>query len=115
MAFLDRICPEKQPDIAINIARETGIPLAIAAKIDRADQEYFDHVMRPMLSRSRRNRRRRTSFHDFTRRRSGPFRGQIHRPTDGRGLSGGVPQTGGASQHRCCAWWAQGVWGGIKA
>jgi glycosyltransferase involved in cell wall biosynthesis len=49
LAFLGRICPEKRPDIAINIARKTGIPLKIAAKIDRVDQEYFDQVIRPML------------------------------------------------------------------
>jgi glycosyltransferase involved in cell wall biosynthesis len=49
LAFLGRICPEKRPDLAIRIARRTGIPLRIAAKVDRADQEYFDEVIRPML------------------------------------------------------------------
>ena len=42
LAFLGRICPEKCPDRAIRIARRAGIPLKIAAKVDRADQEYFD-------------------------------------------------------------------------
>lgn len=50
LAFLGRICPEKCPDRAIRIARRTGIPLKIAAKVDRADQEYFDEVIRPMLN-----------------------------------------------------------------
>ncbi len=49
LAFLGRICPEKGCDKAIRIARAAGIPLRIAAKIDRADQEYFERVIRPML------------------------------------------------------------------
>jgi glycosyltransferase involved in cell wall biosynthesis len=49
LAFLGRICPEKCPDRAIRIARRCGIPLKIAAKVDRVDQEYFEHVIRPLL------------------------------------------------------------------
>jgi glycosyltransferase involved in cell wall biosynthesis len=49
LAFLGRICPEKCPDRAIEIARRAGIPLKIAAKVDRVDQEYFDAVVRPLL------------------------------------------------------------------
>ncbi len=49
LAFLGRICPEKRPDRAIHIARELGMELKIAAKIDRVDQEYFDEVIRPLL------------------------------------------------------------------
>ncbi len=49
LAFLGRICPEKRPDLAINIARRCGVPLKIAAKVDRADLEYFDNVIRPLL------------------------------------------------------------------
>jgi glycosyltransferase involved in cell wall biosynthesis len=49
LAFMGRICPEKRPDLAIKIARAAGIPLKMAAKVDRADQEYFDTVIRPML------------------------------------------------------------------
>ena len=49
LAFLGRIAPEKGPDRAIRIARASGIPLKIAAKVDRADQAYFDTVIRPML------------------------------------------------------------------
>ncbi len=50
LAFLGRIAPEKRPDRAIRIARAAGIPLKIAAKVDRADQEYFDDIIKPMLS-----------------------------------------------------------------
>lgn len=42
LAFLGRISPEKRPDRAIEIARRAGKKLKIAAKIDKADQEYFD-------------------------------------------------------------------------
>ena len=50
LAFLGRIAPEKGPDRAIRIARACGIPLKIAAKVDKTDQVYFDSVIRPMLS-----------------------------------------------------------------
>ncbi len=50
LAFLGRIAPEKGPDRAIRIARACGIPLKMAAKVDRADQVYFDSVIRPMLA-----------------------------------------------------------------
>ena len=50
LAFLGRICPEKRPDLAIAIARACGMKLKIAAKVDRADQEYFEAVIRPLLA-----------------------------------------------------------------
>ncbi|MGC2641265.1 MAG: glycosyltransferase, partial [Pseudolabrys sp.] len=40
---------EKRPDRAIGIAKRAGIPLKIAAKVDPADQEYFAHVIEPLL------------------------------------------------------------------
>jgi glycosyltransferase involved in cell wall biosynthesis len=49
LAFLGRISPEKRVDRAIDIARRCGIPLKIAAKVDRADQDYFDEAIRPLL------------------------------------------------------------------
>jgi glycosyltransferase involved in cell wall biosynthesis len=49
LAFLGRIAPEKRPDRAIEIAKKAGLPLKIAAKVDPADQEYFEHVIRPQL------------------------------------------------------------------
>jgi glycosyltransferase involved in cell wall biosynthesis len=49
LAFLGRISPEKGVDRAIEIASRAGIPLKIAAKVDRADQEYFDSIIRPLL------------------------------------------------------------------
>jgi glycosyltransferase involved in cell wall biosynthesis len=49
LAFLGRISPEKRPDRAIEIAIDAGVPLKIAAKVDKADQDYFEDVIRPML------------------------------------------------------------------
>jgi len=49
LAFLGRISPEKRPDLAIEVARRTGFPLKIAAKVDDADREYFEAVIRPLL------------------------------------------------------------------
>lgn len=44
-AFVGRISPEKRVDRAIEIAIHCGVPLKIAAKIDRADQPYFkEHI-----------------------------------------------------------------------
>ena len=41
LAFLGRISPEKRVDRAIEIARRVGLPLKIAAKIDKVDEDYF--------------------------------------------------------------------------
>src|SRR5215472_18600297 len=49
LAFLGRIAPEKRPDRAIEIAGRTGMPLKIAAKVDRVDQAYWDKKIRPMV------------------------------------------------------------------
>ena len=49
LAFLGRISPEKRADRAIEIARRAGLPLRIAAKVDPADQEYFEREIEPLL------------------------------------------------------------------
>jgi glycosyltransferase involved in cell wall biosynthesis len=49
LAFLGRISPEKGPDRAIGIARRVGRPLKMAAKVDAADQGYFEERVRPLL------------------------------------------------------------------
>jgi glycosyltransferase involved in cell wall biosynthesis len=49
LAFLGRISPEKGLERAIEIARQVGLPLRIAAKVDRADQEYYEQSIRPLL------------------------------------------------------------------
>jgi glycosyltransferase involved in cell wall biosynthesis len=52
-AFLGRISPEKRPDRAIRIARAAGIPLKIAAKVDKVDEEYFRREILPLIDGSR--------------------------------------------------------------
>jgi glycosyltransferase involved in cell wall biosynthesis len=49
LAFLGRICPDKGPTTAIEIARQVGLKLKIAAKVDRVDEEYFRKVVQPLL------------------------------------------------------------------
>jgi glycosyltransferase involved in cell wall biosynthesis len=49
LAVLGRIAPEKGVDRAIKIAARCGIPLKIAAKVDRADQDYYDELIRPLI------------------------------------------------------------------
>jgi glycosyltransferase involved in cell wall biosynthesis len=49
VAFLGRISPEKRPDRAIQIARTLGIPLKIAAKVDKVDEAYFREQIVPLL------------------------------------------------------------------
>jgi glycosyltransferase involved in cell wall biosynthesis len=48
-AFLGRICPEKRVDRAIRIACRAGMKLKIAAKVDNADKEYYDTLIRPLI------------------------------------------------------------------
>lgn len=52
VAFLGRMAPEKRPDRAILIARALGVPLKIAAKIDRVDEAYFRETIEPLLNGS---------------------------------------------------------------
>jgi glycosyltransferase involved in cell wall biosynthesis len=48
LAFLGRIDPSKGPDRAVEIAQRSGIPLKIAAKIEKGlSQEYFDYAIKP--------------------------------------------------------------------
>jgi glycosyltransferase involved in cell wall biosynthesis len=49
LAVLGRIAPEKGVDRAIKIAIRCGIPLKIAAKVDRADRDYYDGIIRPLM------------------------------------------------------------------
>ncbi len=50
LAFLGRISPEKRVDRAIEIARRAGMPLKIAAKIDRVDRDYYESTIKPLMS-----------------------------------------------------------------
>jgi len=52
LAFLGRASPEKGIDEAINIARQTGRKLKIAAKVDLVDKHYFAKTIQPLLKQS---------------------------------------------------------------
>ena len=49
LAFLGRISPEKRPDRAIEIAERCGLPLKMAAKIDKVDRPYWEEVIEPLV------------------------------------------------------------------
>ena len=49
-AFLGRIAPEKGIDRAIRIAQHCGVPLKVAAKVDKVDQDYFDEQIKPLMT-----------------------------------------------------------------
>jgi glycosyltransferase involved in cell wall biosynthesis len=52
LAFLGRICADKGVLPAIEIARQAGLMLHVAAKVDPTDQDYFDERVRPVLQAS---------------------------------------------------------------
>jgi glycosyltransferase involved in cell wall biosynthesis len=49
LAFIGRISPEKGPESAIEIARRAGLPLVIAAKVDKVDRDYYKARVEPLL------------------------------------------------------------------
>jgi glycosyltransferase involved in cell wall biosynthesis len=49
LLFLGRISAEKAPDAAIRVAIRAGVPIKIAAKIDRSDRKFFEDAVRPLL------------------------------------------------------------------
>jgi glycosyltransferase involved in cell wall biosynthesis len=49
LAFVGRISPEKGPTLAIEVARRTGRPLQIGAKVDPVDVDYFEQEVEPLL------------------------------------------------------------------
>jgi glycosyltransferase involved in cell wall biosynthesis len=49
LAFVGRITPDKRPDRAMEIAGRAGLPLKIAAKVDKVDQDYWNEVIEPMV------------------------------------------------------------------
>lgn len=42
LLFMGRISPEKRPDRAVEIARALNLPLRVAAKVAKHDQQYYD-------------------------------------------------------------------------
>lgn len=50
LAFIGRISPEKRVDRAIEISKRVGMPLRIAAKVDKVDVDYFEREIKPLLN-----------------------------------------------------------------
>jgi len=44
LAFLGRISPNRDVEQAIELAKRTDMPIRIAARVDPADQHYFEHI-----------------------------------------------------------------------
>jgi glycosyltransferase involved in cell wall biosynthesis len=49
LVFLGRIAPEKRVDRAIEIARDVGMRLIIAAKVDKVDRDYYENAIKPQI------------------------------------------------------------------
>ena len=50
LAFLGRLAPDKGVEDAIAVARMTGLPLKLAAKIDPIDRAYYEQRIAPLLA-----------------------------------------------------------------
>jgi glycosyltransferase involved in cell wall biosynthesis len=50
LAFVGRISPEKRADRAIAIAIRAGMPIKIAAKVDKVDKDYYEQKIKPLLN-----------------------------------------------------------------
>jgi glycosyltransferase involved in cell wall biosynthesis len=53
LVFLGRMMPEKRPDLAVEIARRSGLRLKMAAKVHPGECEYFRREVEPLLGDSR--------------------------------------------------------------
>lgn len=49
LLFLGRICSDKGTAEAINIARAVGLPIILAGKVDKNDEQYFESEVKPLL------------------------------------------------------------------
>jgi len=52
LVFLGRISPEKRPDRAIEIARDVGMRIVIAAKVADVDRDYYVTAIKPLVDAS---------------------------------------------------------------
>jgi glycosyltransferase involved in cell wall biosynthesis len=52
LAFLGRVSPEKGLDTAVEIARQAGMPLKVAARIYPEEVYYFEEVIEPLFAAS---------------------------------------------------------------
>ena len=52
LAFIGRFSPEKGADFAIEIAKKSGMKMKMAAKVDKADKDYYETVLKPLMNSS---------------------------------------------------------------
>jgi glycosyltransferase involved in cell wall biosynthesis len=50
LAMVGRIAPEKRPDWAVEVARRSGLPLKVGAKVDPVDQQYWKEEIEPLFN-----------------------------------------------------------------
>jgi glycosyltransferase involved in cell wall biosynthesis len=50
LLFLGRVCHDKGTATAIEIAQKLGMPLKIAGKVDAADRQYYEQLVKPHLN-----------------------------------------------------------------
>lgn len=50
LAFVGRIHHEKRPDLAVEVATRSGMPLRVAAKVDPTDVGYHQDVIEPLFA-----------------------------------------------------------------
>ena len=49
LLFIGRICPDKGTDLAIEVARKSGLPLIIAGIVPQGQEEFFSAKIRPWI------------------------------------------------------------------
>jgi glycosyltransferase involved in cell wall biosynthesis len=49
LAFLGRMSPEKGPHLAIAIAKQVGLPLKMAGKVDEFNRKFFETEVKPLI------------------------------------------------------------------
>jgi glycosyltransferase involved in cell wall biosynthesis len=52
LLFLSRICEEKGPHLAVEVARRAGKRLVMAGKVDHNDRDFFHRVVEPLVDGS---------------------------------------------------------------
>ena len=50
LAFVGRFSPEKRADRAIELAKEVNMPIKMAAKIEKLDEEYYEENIKELLN-----------------------------------------------------------------
>ncbi len=49
LAFLGRLTKEKGPETAIHLAKATGVPLRMVAKVPRSETRYYKECLQPLI------------------------------------------------------------------